>query len=149
MNCVHMSECEIKISGCYEGLVPVFTSRRHGALIHPTPPPCRCVVSSHRGCCVAARASAASVPVPACLQIPLRPSWPPSSAIRLCQICTPASANHSLASESTPRTHHRCDPSPGLQGAALPLLIVLKTECYQDLISPGLPLARGTNVHSV
>lgn len=129
--------------------MPVFISHCYDTLIHPSTHTLRCVVSSQRGCCVAARAFATSVPVPACLQIPLRPSWPHSSAISLCQICKPTSANHSLLWASTPRTHHQHDPSPGLQGAAPPLLIVLKAECYQDLISPELPLAGGTNVHSV
>lgn len=103
----------------------------------------RCVVSSRRGCCVAARASAAPGSCPGMFTDPdpLRPSWTLSSAISLCPICTPASVNHFLASASTLLTHLQYDPSPGLQGAAPPLLIVLKTECYQHLISPGLPLA--------
>lgn len=88
-----------------------------------------------------AQTSAASDPVPACLQIPLRPSWLLSAVISLCQFSTSASANHSSVLALTPRTHHQYDPSPGLQGAAPPPLIVLKTELYQDLISPGLPLA--------
>lgn len=88
-----------------------------------------------------AQTSAASDPVPACLQIPLRPSWLLSAVISLCQFSTSASANHSSVLALTPRTHHQYDPSPGLQGAAPPSLIVLKTELYQDLTSPGLPLA--------
>lgn len=50
------------------------------------------------GSCVAAEASAASVPARLCLQIPLRPSWPLLSTICLCQIFVPASASHSEVS---------------------------------------------------
>lgn len=60
-----------------------------------------------------------------------------------------AGLGQSLVSASTPETHHQYDPSPGLKGAAPPLLIVLKTEYYQDLISPGLPAAGFTNVKEI
>lgn len=111
-----------------KGFGPVFMSYYYDALISSTPPQMCCIIS--QGCFVAARASAVSFRVPACLQLILRHSWLLSSVISLCQICTPASANHSLVSTSTPRTHHQYDPSPGLQGAAPPLLIVLKPECF-------------------
>lgn len=115
-------------------------------LLPPHPHMC-CIIS--QSCCVAAQTSAASVPVPACLQIPLRRSWLLSSVICLCQIWRAASANHSVFSASTPWTHHQNYPSPGLQGAAPPPIIVLRTERYQDLISPTSPLAGGTNDPSV
>lgn len=81
--------------GTYENPTPVFRSHSRDALhlsklwlpdgsYHLT-----------GGGCVAAEASAASVPAWLCLQIPLRPSWPLFSTICLCQIFVPASASHS------------------------------------------------------
>lgn len=149
MNCVHMRlKREIKIWACYEGLVPVFTSGCHGALIHPTPSPADVPYRL-----TGAAAWPPGPPPPPFLSRPVyRSDSDPAGLFPLPSVSVkrkPASANHSSVSESTPRTHRQYDPSPGLQGAAPPLLIVLKTERYQDLISPGLPLAGGTHVHSV
>lgn len=100
------------------------------------PPQVCCIISQY--CCVAAQATAVFFPVLPCLLGPCRPSWLLSSVISLCQICAAASAYHSLGPASSPPIHCQHDPSPQLQGAEPPLLIVLRREDYQDLNSPVL-----------
>lgn len=125
--------------GNHEGLAPVLTTRYHVALIRPLRRVVLCA-----GCVAASQFSVLaqtqldSPPPPLCDQS-LSDLYE-----RLGQSLLSLRVN---PDEPTASMIH--DPSPGPRGAAPPLLIVLKSECYHDLISPGLPLAGGANVHSV
>lgn len=121
--------------GNHEGLAPVLTSRYNVALIRPL------------GRVVCRLCSCLHFSVPAQTQLDSPPLCDQSLSDlyeRLGQSLLSLRVN---PDEPTASMIH--DPSPGPRGAAPPLLIVLKPECYHDLISPGLPLAGGANVHSV